>query len=167
MCLALLYGCISVDNTVGSTVPLLIVTGVPVAAERTEYHLDDCCENCLCHGLEIMRLSISNVVTIYGTEQNHELQVAMLEGFTWTDRRDVGRHLFVLRGLSGDISKIGKLQYTVVEGDPVDSGQACTSQRIEDYVSGDAGFFSYGAWEEDGTHCYSVLDLKRQLAGDT
>jgi len=167
LCLAILFGCVSINDTIESEAPLLIVTGFPVAAERTDYFLDDCCENCLCHGLDVLSLSISKVETIHGSNQNRELQVAMLDGFTWTDRRDTGRHLFVLRRLTGDISEKGKLRYTVVEGDPVDAGQACTSQRLEDYVSGEADFFSYGAWEEAGEHCYSIKDLERHLAGDT
>ena len=167
LCLAALFGCVSIDDATESTDQLLIVTGLPVAAEPTEYYLDDCCEDCLCHGLDVLSLSISKVETIYGVNQNREIQVAMLEGFTWTDRRDVGRHLFVLRRLSGDISEKGKLRYTVVEGDPVDAGQVCTGQRLEDYVSGEANFFSYEAWEEDGKHCYAIRGLERQLAGDT
>ena len=167
LCFAALSGCTSINSTIESADPLLIVTGFPVEAIPTDYYLDNCCDDCLCHGLNVLSLSISKVETIYGSDRSRELQVAMLDGFTWTDRRDTARHLFVLRRLSGDISEKGKLRYTVVEGDPVDAGQACTSQRLEDYVSGEADFFSYDAWEKDGKHCYAIQDLEQQLAGDT
>jgi hypothetical protein len=165
--LTLLVGCVATPSVVENTAPLLVVTGVPISAERTNFHLDDCCENCLCHGLDVLRLSISNVVTLYGPQQAGQLQVSMLEGFTWTDRRKSGRHLFVLRRLNGDIATEGQMWYAVVEGDPIDSNQACTSQKIENYVSGQADYFSYEAWEDDGSYCYDVRTLERLLADES
>ena len=151
-----------------------ILTGIPTRSASSGWSLSGaCCENCLCHGIDIYRLTIRNVRVLAGAPLPKSIEAEILEGFLayGGTASQANRHLFVVRHKAPQSREDGLPDYIVVEGDGIAHGRACSWERLEDYLAGTAPFLSWAAMdrfrvaEDRDPYCYRVSDISELDGG--